>query len=92
MFLSLRTAALSGFNPKELSMRALACAMLAIAVTVVPARAQTYDPRYPICLKVIQNFGGERYDCRYDSIEQCRDSQGGLPATCVVNPYYRGRR
>ena len=57
-----------------------------------PVRAQTYDPRYPICLKVVQNFGGERYDCRYVSMEQCQGSQGGLPAQCVVNPYYAGNR
>jgi hypothetical protein len=75
-----------------LAILALAIVTSAIIAMTQPTRAQTYDPRYPICLKVIQNFGGERYDCRYDSIEQCRDSQGGLPAMCVVNPYYRGRR
>jgi hypothetical protein len=75
-------------------MRIPALAILALGVIAMtqPTRAQTYNPRYPICLKVIQNFGGERYECAYDSIEQCRQSQGGLPAMCVVNPYYRGRR
>jgi hypothetical protein len=75
-------------------MRIPALAILALAVIAMtsPTRAQTYNPRYPICLKVIQNFGGERYECAYDSIEQCRQGQGGLPAMCVVNPYYRGRR
>ena len=73
-------------------MRILALAVLtATAVSAAaPARAQTYDPRYPVCLKVIQNFGGERYDCRYSSLEQCAQSQGGLPAQCMVNPYYAG--
>lgn len=71
---------------------ALIILTLATAAVTSPARAQTYDPRYPVCLKVIQNFGGERYDCRYYSIEQCQESQGGLPASCVVNPFYRGRR
>ena len=75
-------------------MRIPALAILALATIALtsPTRAQTYNPRYPICLKVIQNFGGERYECAYDSIEQCRQSQGGLPAMCIVNPYYRGRR
>ena len=75
-------------------MRIPALIILTLATIAVtsPTRAQTYDPRYPICLKVIQNFGGERYDCRYDSIEQCRQSQGGLPAMCVVNPFYAGGR
>ncbi len=71
---------------------ALAILTLAAIAMTQPTRAQTYDPRYPICLKVIQNFGGERYDCRYDSIPQCRRSQGGLPAQCVVNPFYAGNR
>ena len=80
-------------------MRVLAMAILTLSILALtaiamtsPTRAQTYNPRYPICLKVIQNFGGERYECAYESIEQCRQSQGGLPAQCVVNPYYRGRR
>ena len=35
-------------------MRVLACTMLAIeaAGIAVPARAQTYDPGYPVCLQV----------------------------------------
>ena len=73
-------------------MRVLALTILTVAMfsAAVPASAQTYDPRYPVCLKVIQNFGGERYDCRYSSMEQCQVSQGGLPAQCMVNPYYAG--
>jgi hypothetical protein len=71
---------------------ALIILTLATIAMTSPTRAQTYDPRYPICLKVVQNFGGERYDCRYDSIPQCQQSQGGLPAQCVVNPFYAGGR
>ena len=75
-------------------MRIPALAILTVATVsaALPARAQNYDPRYPVCLKVIQNFGGERYDCRYSSLEQCAVSQGGLPATCMVNPFYAGGR
>ncbi len=47
-------------------MRILALAILTIAaISATPsARAQTYNPRYPICAKIIQNFGGERYRMR----------------------------
>jgi len=63
------------------------------AISAMPsARAQTYNPRYPICMKIIQDFAGERYECAYDSMEQCAARASGLGATCVVNPFYRGRR
>lgn len=73
-------------------MRILALAILAIAAVSAapPARAQTYDPRYPVCLKVIEMFGGERYECRYSSLEQCAQSASGRPALCIVNPFYAG--
>ena len=75
-------------------MRILFWAVLTIAAisATASARAQTYNPRYPVCMKVIQNFGGERYECAYDSLEQCAASAVGLSATCIVNPFYRGRR
>ena len=40
-------------------MRILASAILTMATVSVTAsaRAQTYNPKYPICLKVIQKFG-----------------------------------
>jgi hypothetical protein len=71
-------------------MRVLVFAILTIATVSVTslARAQTYNPRYPVCLKVIEMFGGERYECLYNSLEQCYQSALGLGATCVVNPYY----
>jgi Protein of unknown function (DUF3551) len=73
-------------------MRMLALAFLMIAtISATPsARAQTYDPRYPVCLRVTEMFGGERYDCRYDSMAQCAPATGGRPAMCMTNPYYAG--
>lgn len=56
------------------------------------AHAQNYDPRYPICMQVIENFGGQRNECAYFSMEQCAQRAAGLAATCIVNPFYRGRR
>jgi hypothetical protein len=75
-------------------MRMLALAILATAIIAVmsPTRAQTYNPRYPICAKIIQNFGGERYECAYDSMEQCQARASGLGAQCIVNPFYAGTR
>ena len=73
-------------------MRVLALAVLAISAVSVtsPAHAQTYNPRYPVCLKVIENFGGERNECAYTSLEQCAPSAAGRAAQCIVNPYYAG--
>lgn len=55
-----------------------------------PARAQTYDPRYPVCMKVYagDDSGGEWIDCSYSSLEQCRASASGRPAMCDPNPYF----
>ena len=48
-------------------MRMLALAILTIATisATSSARAQTYNPKYPVCLKIIEMFGGERYECAY---------------------------
>jgi hypothetical protein len=71
----------------EALMRIPALAILTIltASTAVPARAQTYDPDYPVCLQV---FGRYSYiQCAYTSLEQCRLSASGRSAMCVINPY-----
>jgi hypothetical protein len=71
---------------------ALAILTLATIAMTQSATAQTYNPRYPICAKIVQNFGGERYECQYDSMEQCRERVAGLGGQCVVNPFYAGGR
>ena len=75
-------------------MRILALAMLAIATVSAapPARAQTYDPAYPVCLQVFQGIADFYFECAYTSLPQCQMSASGLAATCVVNPYYAGRK
>jgi hypothetical protein len=75
-------------------MRILFLAMLTIAAISASssAGAQNYNPRYPVCMKVIENFGGERNECSYYSLEQCAQRAAGLGATCILNPFYRGRR
>jgi len=50
------------------------------------ARAQTYDPSYPVCMQIYGPVG--YFDCRYGTLEQCRYLAVGRSATCVVNPYF----
>ena len=51
-----------------------------------PARAQTYDPAYPVCLHVYGR--ANYYECRYTSLPQCNASASGRSAQCVINPYF----
>ena len=62
---------------------------IAMMLAAASARAQTYDPAYPICL---QTFGraGNAFDCSYTSMGQCRLSASGIAAQCVINPYFAG--
>jgi hypothetical protein len=68
-------------------MRKLVLAVLALAAvsTSTSANAQSYDPYFPVCLKV---YGPLNYnECRYTSLAQCQVSAAGRAAQCVVNPY-----
>src|SRR5919106_6161188 len=73
---------------KEILMRTLALAILAIgaASAAAPAQAQTYDPSYPVCLHVYGKVS--YYECRYTSLPQCNMSASGRSAQCVINPYF----
>ena len=66
-------------------MRILALAILAIGAAA-PARAQTYDPDYPVCLHVYGKIS--YYECNYTSLPQCNMTASGRSAQCVINPYY----
>jgi hypothetical protein len=62
-----------------------------LVLSAAPAHAQTYDPSYPVCLKVYSGSnggGGEYNDCTYMSLAQCAPSASGRPAICMVNPFY----
>jgi len=74
-------------------MRVPTLAILAIVAASMasPARAQTYDPRYPVCLQAYVIRGGY-IDCSYVSLAQCRASASGRGAMCYVNPYFAGRQ
>ena len=74
-------------------MRILALAMVTIAtaLTASPSVAQTYDPKYPVCLQIYQGGPADFYfECAYTSLPQCQMSASGRSAQCVVNPYYGG--
>jgi hypothetical protein len=75
-------------------MRIPAFALLTIAAAAIlsPAQAQTYDPRYPVCLQIYQGYTDYYFECGYTSIAQCNMSAAGRAAQCVVNPYYTGRK
>lgn len=69
-------------------MRFLALTIIAAGtlVAAAPARAQTYDPGYPVCLHV---YGPVTYyECSYTSLPQCNMSASGRAAQCLINPYY----
>ena len=74
-------------------MRILALMMLTFAavVTAAPARAQTYDPRYPVCIEIYDS-DGRRIQCGFDSLAQCAASASGMSAQCVTNPFFGGAR
>ena len=67
---------------------ALATLIIATLAAAAPARAQTYDPAYPVCMHVYGRI--VYYDCRFSSIPQCKASASGRGAQCEVNPYFAG--
>jgi hypothetical protein len=77
---------------------AAALAVLVAATFGTSARAQTYDPSYPVCLQIYQGYVDYYFECRYRTMAQCMASASGRAAQCVVNPYYgktdpkRGKR
>jgi Protein of unknown function (DUF3551) len=70
-------------------MRVLACTILAVVAVLAaaPARAQTYDPNYPVCL---QTYGidGNYIECSFTSLAQCSASASGRAAQCLTNPFF----
>src|SRR5665811_1073559 len=58
---------------REIPMRILALAILtmAMASAAPSARAQTYDPKYPVCLQVYQGWNDYYFECGYTSLAQC---------------------
>ena len=72
-------------------MRILAAAILAIGLLSAAgqARAQTYDPAYPVCMHRTV-WGGAFEECTYYTLAQCAVSASGNAGMCGINPYYAG--
>ena len=70
--------------------QALAILMMAPVLMAAPARAQTYDPAYPVCLQVYQGFVDYYFECAYMNMAQCQASASGRNLSCLANPYYSG--
>ena len=68
---------------------ALAILTVAAVLTALPARGQTYDPSYPICLQTYGIDGGY-IECSYTSLPQCNASASGRAAQCITNPFFAG--
>jgi hypothetical protein len=70
-------------------MRMLACTIPVIGMILLaaPARAQTYDPNYPVCLQTYGIDGGY-IDCSYTSLAQCAATASGRAAQCLNNPFF----
>ena len=73
-------------------MRTLGLTILTIGIVLATgqARAQTYDPAFPVCMRVVPWGGGTYYDCTYYTMAQCAASASGRAAQCDPNPYYAG--
>jgi hypothetical protein len=72
-------------------MRIPALALLVIGTVSAAgqARAQTYDPAFPVCMHITR-WGGGYEDCSYYTLAQCAASASGRAAMCNLNPYYAG--
>ena len=68
---------------------ALAIVTIATMLTAASARAQTYDPSYPVCLQTYGINGGN-IQCGFTSLAQCGLSASGTAAQCIINPYFAG--
>jgi len=66
---------------------ALAISTIATVLAAAPARAQTYNPDYPVCLHAFGEKAGY-IECGYASLAQCALSASGRAAQCIINPYF----
>jgi Protein of unknown function (DUF3551) len=70
-------------------MRALIETILVMGMMAATSavQAQTYDPRYPVCVQVA-TIDGTSIGCGYGTLAQCQASASGRGAQCFANPYY----
>jgi len=60
---------------------------IATLFVAADASAQTYDPRYPVCIEVY-TIDGSTIDCSFTSIAQCAATASGQAAQCYANPMW----
>ena len=68
-------------------MRTLVLTMMTIGAVaaIEPAAAQTFDPRYPVCMHV---YGDPTYyECQYMTMAACMATASSRAAQCIVNLY-----
>ena len=72
-------------------MRIPALIILTVSAVLMAAaaRAQTYDPRYPVCMQSYA-IGGSTIKCSYTTLAKCNTSAQGLGGSCMNNPYFSG--
>ena len=68
-------------------MAAFAIVTVTTMLTAAPARAQTYNPAYPVCLEAYGD-DGSFIECSYTSLAQCAQSATGRSGRCFANPYF----
>jgi hypothetical protein len=73
----------------EAQMRALIGTILVMGMMLATSaiQAQTYDPRYPVCVQAA-TIDGTSIGCGYGTLAQCQASASGRGALCYANPYY----
>ncbi len=55
-------------------------------LAAAPAAAQTYDPRYPVCIETY-SIDGSSINCTFTSMAACAATASGQAAQCYANPY-----
>ena len=77
---------------EEDPMRTLALTFLTMGIVLAAenARAQTYDPAFPVCMQVVYPLGATYQDCTYSTMAQCAASASGRGLQCSPNPFYAG--
>ncbi|WP_456717010.1 DUF3551 domain-containing protein [Bradyrhizobium sp. USDA 4353] len=53
----------------------------------VPAAAQQFDGKDPVCLQIWEWGGSTTISCQYRSWEACKVAAASLSAMCLLNPY-----
>jgi uncharacterized protein DUF3551 len=73
----------------EVVMRAIGALLLAMSTFLAApnARAQAYDPAYPVCQQSY-GIGGTSISCSFTSLAQCQATASGRAAQCLTNPYF----